>query len=109
MSTVYLLLILLLNLIFTAFVYWKIVVPLMCCFIRAVLHPVWSAASDPGLGLYKINFNFQSRILFKRIYYAYSSALDNSDPSVFFYLNYFLIAIDSNADPFPIFVLIRIQ
>jgi hypothetical protein len=81
----------------------------MCCLIRAVLHPVWSAASDPGLELYKINFNFQSKIVFKRISYAYSSALDNSDPSVFFYLSYFLMAIDSNADPFPIFVLIRIQ
>ena len=57
-STVYLLLILLLNLILTAFVYWKIVLPLRCCLIRAVLHPVWSAGSDPGLGLYEINFNF---------------------------------------------------
>ena len=75
---------------------------LMCCLIRAVLHPVWSAASDPGLELYKVNFNFQSKIVFKRISYAYSSALDNSDPSVFFLLRLFLMAIDSNADPFPI-------
>ena len=74
----------------------------MCCLIRAVLHPVWSAASDPGLELYKINFNFQSKVVFKRISYAYSSALDNSDPSVFFLLRLFLMAIDSNADPFPI-------
>ena len=103
MSTVYLLLI------FIALVYWKIVLPLMCCVIRAVLHPVRSAASDPGLELYKINFNFQSRILFKRISYAYSSALGNSDPSCFFLLKLFLMAIDSNADPVPIFVLIRIQ
>jgi hypothetical protein len=58
-SIVYLLSILLLNLIFNAI--GKIVVPLMCCLIRAVLHPVWSAASDPGLELYKTNFNFQSR------------------------------------------------
>jgi len=101
-STVYLLLILLLNLIFTAFVYWKIVLPLRCCLIRAVLHPVWSAASDPGLELYKINFSFQYRILFKRISYAYNSALENSDPSVFFLLKLFLMAIDSDADPFPI-------
>ena len=104
-STVYLLLILLLNLIFTAFVYWKIVLPLMCCVIRVVLHPVRSAASDPWLELYKINFNFQSRILFKRVSYAYSSALDRIR-RVF---KLFLMAIDSNADPFPIFVLIRIQ
>ena len=74
----------------------------MCCLIRAVLYPVWSAASDPGLELYKINFNFQSKLLFKRIFYAYGSALDNSDPSVFFLLRLFLMAIDSNADPFPI-------
>ena len=74
----------------------------MCCLIRAVLHPVWSAASDPGLELYKINFNFQSKIVFKRFSYAYSSALDNSDPSVFFLIRLFLMAIDSNADPFPI-------
>ena len=74
----------------------------MCCLIRAVLHPVWSAASDPGLGLYKINFNFQSKIVFKRISYAYSSALDNSDPSVLFFLRLFLMAIDSDVDPFPI-------
>ena len=83
MSTVYLLLILLLNLIFTASYIGKIVVPLMCCWILAVLHPVWSAASDPGLELYKISFNFQSKILFKRISYAYDSALDNSYPSCF--------------------------
>jgi len=38
---------------------------LVCCLIRAVLHPVLSAASDPGLELYKINFNFQSKIVFK--------------------------------------------
>jgi len=81
----------------------------MCCLIRAVLHPVWSAASDPGLELYKINFNFQSKIVFKRITYAYNSASENSDPSVLFFLSYFLMAIGSNADPFPIFVLIRIQ
>ena len=55
---------------------------------------MWSAASDPGLELYKINFNFQSKIVFKRISYAYSSALDNSDPSVFFLLRLFLMAID---------------
>jgi len=101
-SIVYLLSILLLNLIFTAFVYWKIVVPLMCCLIRAVLYPVRSGASDPGLELYKINFNFQFRILFKRISYAYSSALGNSDPSCFLLLRLFLMAIDSNADPVPI-------
>ena len=82
-SIVYLLSILLLNLIFIAFVYWKIVVPLMCCLIRAVLRPVWSAASDPGLELYKTNFNFQFRILFKRVSCAYSSALGNSGPSYF--------------------------
>jgi len=80
-STVYLLSLLLLNLSFNAFVYCGIVLPLMCCFIRAVLHPVWSAASDPGLELYKINFKFQSKTVFKRISYAYRSALDNSDPS----------------------------
>ena len=74
----------------------------MCCLIRAVLHPVWSAASDPVPELYKINFDFQSKILFKRISYAYSSALENSDPSVFFLFKLFLMAIDSNADPFPI-------
>jgi hypothetical protein len=73
----------------------------MCCLIRAVLGPVGSAASDPD-SLYKINFNFQSKIIFKRISYAYSSALDNSDPSVFFLLRLFLMAIGSNADPFPI-------
>jgi len=61
----------------------------MCCLIRAVLHPVWSAASDPVPELYKINFDFQSKILFKRISYAYNSALDNSDPSVFSCLSYF--------------------
>jgi len=66
------------------------------------LHPVWSAASDPGLELYKINFNFQSTTVFKRISYAYGSALDNSDPSVLFLLRLFLVVIDSNADPFPI-------
>ena len=49
---------------------------------------MWSAASDPGLELYKINFNFQSKIVFKRISYAYSSVLDNSDPSVFFLLRF---------------------
>ena len=70
---------------------------------------MWSAASDPGLELYKINFNFQSKIVFKRISYAYNSALDNSDPSVFFPLKLFVMAVDSNADPSPIFVLIRIQ
>ena len=74
----------------------------MCCLIRAVLPPVWSAASDPGLELYKTNFNFQFRILFKRVSYAYNSALDNSDPSVFFLLRLFLMANDSDADPFPI-------
>ena len=83
MSTVYLLSFLLLNLGYTASVYWKIVLPMMCCLIRAVLHPVWSAASDPGLELYKFNFNFQSKIVFKRISYAYSSALNNLDPSMF--------------------------
>ena len=79
----------------------KIVVPLMCCWIRAVLHPVWSAASDPGLKLYKINFNFRSKIVFKRVSSAYSSALNNSGPSVFILLRSILMAIDSNADPFP--------
>ena len=74
----------------------------MCCLIRAVLHLVWSAASDPGLELYKINFNFQSKIVFKRIFLARSSALENSDPSVFFLLRLFLMAIGSTADPFPI-------
>jgi len=63
---------------------------------------VWSAASDPGLELYKINFNFRYIIVFKRISYAYGSVFDNSDPSVFSYLGYFLMAIDSNADPIPI-------
>ena len=62
MSTAYLLLILFLNLIFTAFVYWEIVVPLMCCLIRAVLHPVWSAASDPGLELYKLILIFSLKL-----------------------------------------------
>jgi len=73
----------------------------MCCLIRAVLHPVWSTASDPGLELYKINFNFRSKIVFKRVFSAYSSALDNSDPSVYFLLMSILMAIGSNADPFP--------
>ena len=75
---------------------------MICCLIWAVLYPVGPAALDPGLELYKINFNFQSKILFNRISYAYSSTLDNSDPSVFFLLRLFLMAIDSNPDPFPI-------
>ena len=74
---------------FTVFVYAEIFYLLVCCLIRAVLHPVWSAASDPGLELYKINFNFRSRIVFNRISYAYSSALDNSDPSGVFLLKFF--------------------
>ena len=65
----------------------------MCCLIRAVLGPVGSAASDPD-SLYKINFNFESKIVSKRISYAYSSALDNSDPSLFSILRLFLKAID---------------
>ena len=102
MSTVYLLLNLLLTLIFSAFVCLKIFYLLVCCLIRAVLHPVLSAASDPGLELYRNNINFRSRILFKRISYAYSSALENSDLSVFFLFKLFVMAIDSNVDPFLI-------
>ena len=37
----------------TAFVCLKNIYLLVCCLLRAVLHPVWSAASDPGLVLYK--------------------------------------------------------
>ena len=81
----------------------------MCCLIRAVLHPVLSAASDPGLELYKINFNLQSKIIFKRISYAYSSALDNSDPSVFFLFRLFLMAYWFKCGSVSYFVLIRIQ
>jgi len=73
----------------------------MCCLILAVLYPVGSAASDPGLKLYIINFNFRSKIVFKRVSCAYGPALNNSDPSLFILFRLILMAIDSNADPFP--------
>ena len=54
-----------------------------------------------GTRLYKINVNFRSKIVFKRVYFAYGSALNSSVPSVFILLMSILMAIDSNADPFP--------